>query len=74
VPRVTRRPPRTHRHFRTPTQVGFSEDERNRRTVIELITADRPGLLSRVAQAFTECGVRLQNAPTCGAGRWATRA
>jgi len=62
VPRVTRRPPRTHRHFRTPTQVGFSEDERNRRTVIELITADRPGLLSRVAQAFTECGVRLQNA------------
>ncbi len=62
VPRVTRRLPRTHRHFRTPTQVAFSEDERNRRTVVELITADRPGLLSRVARAFAECGVRLQNA------------
>ena len=62
VPRVTRRPPRTHRHFRIPTEVSFSEDERNRRTVVELITADRPGLLSRVARAFAECGVRLQNA------------
>jgi UTP:GlnB (protein PII) uridylyltransferase len=32
------------------------------RTVIELITKDRPGLLSQVAQAFAECGLVLQNA------------
>jgi [protein-PII] uridylyltransferase len=29
---------------------------------MELITADRPGLLSQVGRAFTECRVRLQNA------------
>jgi len=50
------------RHFPTPTQVFFSEDQANGRTVLELITADRPGLLSRVGQAFVECGIQLQNA------------
>ncbi|MFO1433459.1 MAG: [protein-PII] uridylyltransferase [Candidatus Competibacteraceae bacterium] len=58
----TRRTPRVLKHFPTPTQVFFSEDEANGRTVLELITADRPGLLSRVGQAFVECGVQLQNA------------
>ncbi len=57
-----RRTPRVLKHFPTPTQVVFSEDETNGRTVLELITADRPGLLSRVGQAFVECGVQLQNA------------
>ncbi|HYQ91694.1 MAG TPA: [protein-PII] uridylyltransferase, partial [Candidatus Competibacteraceae bacterium] len=58
----TRRTPRVLKHFPTPTQVFFSEDEANGRTVLELITADRPGLLSQVGQAFVECGVQLQNA------------
>jgi len=30
--------------------------------VVELITADRPGLLSRIGRAFQASGVRLQNA------------
>ncbi|MCK7577326.1 MAG: hypothetical protein MZV65_16815 [Chromatiales bacterium] len=29
---------------------------------MELITRDRPGLLSAVGHAFATCGVRLQNA------------
>ena len=60
--RVTRRAPRRFRHFSIPTRVEFSLDEPNRRTIVELITADRPGLLSRVGSAFNQCGVRLQNA------------
>lgn len=57
-----RRTPRVLQNFPTPTQVFFSEDEANGRTVMELVTADRPGLLSRVGQAFVECGIQLQNA------------
>ena len=29
---------------------------------MELVTADRPGLLSQIARAFTDCGVKLLNA------------
>ncbi|MFP5505828.1 MAG: [protein-PII] uridylyltransferase [Gammaproteobacteria bacterium] len=61
-PRVTRRPPRRFQHFNIPTQIGFGVDAPNRRTVLELITGDRPGLLSAVGRAFSACGVRLQNA------------
>jgi [protein-PII] uridylyltransferase len=42
--------------FSTPTQVNFSLDARNHRTILELIAADRPGLLSEVGKVFkTEC-------------------
>lgn len=61
-PAVTRRQPRQFKHFAMPTQVTFSTDERNQRTVMELMTVDRPGLLSRVGQALMECGMRLHNA------------
>ncbi len=61
-PAVTRRAPRIYRHFDIPTVIDFSQDERNQRTVVELTTADRPGLLSRVGRAFQACGVRVQNA------------
>jgi [protein-PII] uridylyltransferase len=59
---VSRRPSRRLKFFPTPTEITFSDDTRNQRTVMELITADRPGLLSRIGQAFMECGIRLQNA------------
>jgi [protein-PII] uridylyltransferase len=59
---VTRRQPRRFKHFTIPTEVEFDRDERNQRTILELLTVDRPGLLSRVGQALMECGVRLHNA------------
>jgi [protein-PII] uridylyltransferase len=59
---VSRRTPRQYRHFPIQTQIAFTQDETDKRTVMELITADRPGLLSQVGRAFTECRVRLQNA------------
>jgi len=59
---ITRRQPRQFKHFSIPTEVAFSSDERNQRTIMELLTVDRPGLLSRIGQALMECGVRLHNA------------
>ena len=49
---VTRRAPRQVRMFSTPTQVNFSADKNNHRTILELIAADRPGLLSEVGKVF----------------------
>lgn len=53
---------RIQRAFQIPTWVSFREDEANGRTVVELVSWDRPGLLCRVGQAFMECGVQLHNA------------
>lgn len=66
-PRSARRdnrrlPKRQLRHFQTPTQVSFSDDSSNARTVMEVITGDRPGLLSVIGWALADCKVRLQNA------------
>ena len=59
---VTRRAPRQVRMFTTPTQITFSDDPRNGRTVLEITAGDRPGLLSQIGQALKACGLRLQNA------------
>jgi len=58
-PRMTKR---QLRHFETPTQVSFSDDSGSARTVMEVIAADRPGLLSVIGWALADCRVRLQNA------------
>lgn len=49
---VTRRAPRQVRMFSTPTAINFSEDPVNQRTIMELVAADRPGLLSEVAKVL----------------------
>jgi len=59
---VARPVPRQLRHFPTETRLRFSADERNHRTVMHLITLDRPGLLAAVGAAFDTCGILLQNA------------
>ena len=59
---VSRRMPRQYRHFPIKTRIGLKQDPDDRRTTLELITADHPGLLSQVGKAFTECGIRLLNA------------
>jgi len=53
---------RIQRAFQVPTCVSFREDEANSRTVVELVSWDRPGLLCRVGQAFMQCGAQLHNA------------
>jgi [protein-PII] uridylyltransferase len=59
---VTRRAPRQVRMFWTPTQVNFSVDPRNHRTILELIAADRPGLLSEVGKVFRAERVAINGA------------
>ena len=49
---VTRRAPRQVRMFTTPTQVAFSEDSRNQRTILEIAAGDRPGLLSEIGKVL----------------------
>ncbi len=59
---INRRIPRQVKHFSVPTQVTFTQDHINNHTIIELITTDRPGVLSRIAQVFISCEVRIKRA------------
>ena len=61
-PRVTRRAPRQVRLFSTSTIVTFVEDEKNSRTVMELVAGDRPGLLSEVSKVLRNNHVYILNA------------
>ncbi len=59
---VSRRATRQMRVFKTPTQIIISVDERNRRSVLELIAGDRPGLLCDVGKVLWEERVDLHAA------------
>ncbi len=59
---VSRRARRQLKHFSVSPQVTFREDLSNNRTVMEVVTRDHPGLLSRLAAAMASCSIRLQNA------------
>lgn len=60
--RVARRQARQAKHFPIPTRVSFLPDPQNRYTVLELIATDRPGLLSKVGQAFRTQQIRVHDA------------
>ena len=57
-----RRARRQLRHFSMAPQVHFFHDESNARTMMEVVTSDRPGLLSRIGTALVDSNVSLQNA------------
>jgi [protein-PII] uridylyltransferase len=60
--RVTRRAPRQVRMFSIPTTVSFATDEKNGRTVMELVAGDRPGLLCEVGKVLRDKGIAIQMA------------
>ncbi|MBT8101221.1 MAG: ACT domain-containing protein, partial [Gammaproteobacteria bacterium] len=60
--KVTRTRSRQARMFTTETIVEYGPDTPTGRTVLELVAADRPGLLSKIGQAFIERGVDIEAA------------
>jgi [protein-PII] uridylyltransferase len=59
---VSRKLPRQHKHFEVETQINFYSDARNQQTIMEVITADRPGLLAEVGEVLQRQDIRLHNA------------
>jgi len=59
---VRRRVPLQFKHFTVPTRITFSHDRLHNHTIMEVVTTDRPGVLSYLARAFTICDVRVKKA------------
>ncbi len=59
---VSRIKSRKLKNFPIPTQVSFSQDEKNTRTVMEVTATDRVGFLSAIGSALEQCRTRLQSA------------
>ena len=53
---------RQAQHFPIPTSIQFHVDALNRYTIIELITTDHAGLLSKIGQVFLQQHIHLHNA------------
>jgi [protein-PII] uridylyltransferase len=53
---------RQAKHFPLPTSIQFMDDPLGRHTIIELVTTDRAGLLSKIGQAFVQQNINLHNA------------
>jgi len=54
IVKVTRAAPRQVRMFKTATGVAFSAKPVGGQTVMEIVAADRPGLLSKIGQTFLD--------------------
>jgi len=59
---AVRRTPRVINHFPIPTKIIYRDDPQDRHTILELFATDRPGLLSKIGQAFDKVGIRLDRA------------
>ncbi|MBL1142340.1 MAG: [protein-PII] uridylyltransferase [Proteobacteria bacterium] len=50
------------KNFNFPSRITFETDEKNNRSIMEVNTVDRPGVLSRISIAMDLCGAKLQGA------------
>jgi len=62
LPALQQHLPRQMKAFQFKTDVQFWLDEKNNRTAMQIVTIDRPGLLSRIARALMHCSAQLHNA------------
>ena len=62
VVKVTRAVTRQARMFTTKTRVDFNPSTSHEQTVLDLVAADRPGLLSTVGQIFMQQGIIIASA------------
>ena len=53
---------RQAKHFPIPTHIEFHTDSLNRYTILELISTDYAGLLSKIGQAFVQQDIHLHSA------------
>ncbi|MGO1297455.1 MAG: bifunctional uridylyltransferase/uridylyl-removing protein GlnD [Vibrio sp.] len=58
----TRRLPRQLKHFKVKTQVDFLPTKSKKRTLIELVALDTPGLLATIGATFSELNLDLHGA------------
>ena len=65
---VSRRAPRQARLFNTRTQISVTADDRNQRSVLEIIAADRPGLLCDIGKVMMEERIDLLGAKVITVG------
>lgn len=54
-----KRPTRQQKFFKIPTETHFSNDEGQGFSLLEVTTADRPGLLALIGEVFTEYKIAL---------------
>ena len=59
---IKRREPRQAKHFPIKSSVSFPSGTQRHHTVVEIITTDRPGLLSKVGRVFNRFNIRVVNA------------
>jgi len=64
-------PNRQLEQMKVKTRVILEQDKKGQRTVLKVITADRPGTLSRIALAFKLCKINLINARVSSFGETA---
>ncbi len=57
-----RRPPRQLKHFNVTTQLEFIPTKTGKRTLLELVALDVPGLLATVGESFAKLNIDLHGA------------
>ncbi len=59
---ITQRMPRILKSFSSPTEVEFTQDLFNHRTIMVITTVDRPGLLYAITNIIADSGLQISHA------------